>query len=342
MIPKIRYRNYLMVMMLCSIIVLFSSCKDEPPICEISTPQYDEVILYGTTYAITVDADDQDGSLFTKAEIANVEFLIDQISVGTVVLTPYVYEWNTSYESLGSHTITAIAHDDGDNSTSSEVSVILNDAPTCSITTPSGSTVYIGGDVTLQASASDELGGIDLVSFYVNSSLVGTDSYSTYECTWNTSNYSEGYCTITVEATDMYGETTSSYKTVELKKIKILGVWEGTYSGYDDNTSSDVTIQRRLRINTDRTYSDTLWGKPSGQSEYVVYELELGEFEINSSQTEVSWEPYLSKKVDFSTTGNLEEVTSEGHVSLIELSNGDTDWAFYDESLGVSYYLQRR
>jgi poly(hydroxyalkanoate) depolymerase family esterase len=66
---------------------------------------------------IEVDASD-DGA------ISRVEFLVDGMLRGSDATAPYTHGWQTANYSAGSHTITAVAYDDFDNST--EVSVTVS------------------------------------------------------------------------------------------------------------------------------------------------------------------------------------------------------------------------
>jgi hypothetical protein len=65
--------------------------------------------------------------------------------------------------------------------------------PTASITSPTGGTV--SGTVTVAASASDNV-AVSRVDFYVNGSLVGSDSAAPYQYAWNTTGQANGSATL--------------------------------------------------------------------------------------------------------------------------------------------------
>jgi YD repeat-containing protein len=81
--------------------------------------------------------------------------------------------------------------------------------PTVSITAPAcGSTVK--GTVTVTADAADDV-GVTMVEFFVNGVLIGTDTTSPYEATWNTTTAAEDQsATLTAKAHDAAGNITTS------------------------------------------------------------------------------------------------------------------------------------
>jgi len=73
-------------------------------------------------------------------------------------------------------------------------------APTVSVTAPTnGATV--SGTTTISASASDNV-GVTSVGFYIDSSLVSTDTSSPYSYSWSTTSYSNGAHSIYAKAKD--------------------------------------------------------------------------------------------------------------------------------------------
>ena len=104
-------------------VLVFQSCKkdddlvNQNPSCTITSPTSGQEITKGETITISVNATDSDGS------IAKVEFFIDNISKGSVSNPPFNYNWDTSGESIGNHTIKATSIDNSGTSTSDEISV---------------------------------------------------------------------------------------------------------------------------------------------------------------------------------------------------------------------------
>lgn len=81
-------------------------------------------------------------------------------------------------------------------------------APTTSVTSPAaGSTV--SGTITVTASASDDV-GVAKVELYVDGALLGTDTSSPYEFSWNTTTVADGSHTLQSKAYDAAGNVGSS------------------------------------------------------------------------------------------------------------------------------------
>ena len=133
--------------------------------------------------SVTLRADASD-----NAGVARVEFYRDTgILLGTDTTSFYIISWDSSTASSGAHTLYAIAYDNAGNATTSapvNVTVLDTTAPTVAITSPAdGSTVTKNTVVTLQATASDDV-GVTRVEFYVGTTLTCTDTTSPYTCAW--------------------------------------------------------------------------------------------------------------------------------------------------------------
>ncbi|HEX7743839.1 MAG TPA: Ig-like domain-containing protein [Micromonosporaceae bacterium] len=151
--------------------------------------------------------------------VDRVEFFIDggTTPVATDTSAPWQGTWNTAGLVNGSsHTITAKATDDvGQQTTTAARTVTVdNSAPpnAVSLTSPpSGASVT--GTITLNASASDDL-GVSLVEFLVDDHVVGTATTSPYSTTWNTLDplltAYDGSHEIKVRAYDRAGQATTS------------------------------------------------------------------------------------------------------------------------------------
>jgi uncharacterized protein (TIGR02145 family) len=114
---------YLLIILLTGLLNLQFLCLEEPneePTCVITYPTSNNLqIEKGETVTINAEAEDSDGT------ITKVEFFIDNILVATVTIKPYTYDWNTSSEDPGDHTIRVTATDDGDASAHAEISVTI-------------------------------------------------------------------------------------------------------------------------------------------------------------------------------------------------------------------------
>jgi hypothetical protein len=153
------------------------------PTVSITAPATSSFVT-GNSVSVTSTAADNVG-------VSGVQFKLDGANLGAEDLTsPYSVTWDTSAATNGAHTLTAVARDAANNTTtSSSVSVTVdNAAPTVSITAPThGSTV--NGTVAINATAADNTGGsgINKVEFYVDGTLAGTDTTTPYSFSWNTS-----------------------------------------------------------------------------------------------------------------------------------------------------------
>ncbi len=325
-------------------LLFFTSCKDEAPTCAITSPVDDAVYIQGTTVEIDVDADDADGTLFRKAGVDKVEFLIDNILVSTVTSEPYSYSWNTVGEDLGYHDITTIAIDGGDNKTQDEITVLLNDAPSCNITSPADNyDAFQGSTVEISVDADDDIGGIESIEFYVDNSLIGTDNSSPYSYGWNTSSASIGNHTVEAVAVDNYDAETSDEIDVTVNECLVCGTWEAEYSGYDPQTQANLTLKRTLIVNMNTTYVDSLYGKPDDKDTFIAYEAEEGNWIISEDGQSMVWTPTSAKRINIDN-GQLETYSATTHEDQITLGENNLAWRMRDENLDpdVDYDLQKK
>ncbi len=106
--------------------VLFFSCsedepKNQPPTCTITSPNNGEEIEAGIPITISVDTDDRDG------HIAEVRFYVDGTDVSSSSNFSYNYDWYTSDESTGSHTLKVTAIDNSGEQTTDEIGIFITD-----------------------------------------------------------------------------------------------------------------------------------------------------------------------------------------------------------------------
>lgn len=153
-------------------------------------------------------------SIVGSLTVAGVQFYLDGAPLGAEDTTaPYSIPWNTTTESNGSHTLTAVARDLlGLRFTSDPVTVtVFNDKtpPTVSLTSPAaGSTV--SGTITVSAAASDNV-GVGGVQFRLDGASLGAeDTTAPSSVSWNTTTASNGSHTLTATARDAAGNTATS------------------------------------------------------------------------------------------------------------------------------------
>ncbi len=125
--------------------------------------------------------------------------------------------WSVNWTSVpaGTYTVTAKAtatkkNNSDQTATSSAITVIVNAAPTVSITSPSNNAVYPApASITLTATAADSDGTISKVEFFRGgSTLIATVTSAPY--TYNWTSVAQGSYSITAKATDNNNGTTTS------------------------------------------------------------------------------------------------------------------------------------
>ena len=158
------------------------------------------------------------GSATDSVTVASVTFYVDGLLSCTATLAPYSCPWNTSTANNGAHNLTATARDAAGNSASASITVTVSNVtldttpPTISITSP-GSGATVSGTISIQASASDNV-GVASVSFYVDGALTCTASGSPYSCSWGTTSAANGGHTLMATARDAAGNSSSASVTV--------------------------------------------------------------------------------------------------------------------------------
>ena len=154
--------------------------------------------IYGT--AATIAADVNKGY---EKTITKVEFYLNTTKIGEDTVPPYSTTLNTTQYPDGSYTIKVTAYDVRGRTGTEQISVNIkntDDPPSVSIISPQNNST-IGGQVTIQVSATDDR-GIQKVEFYIDNERKSTDLGSPYSWVWDTTSYSEGQHTIKVIAYD--------------------------------------------------------------------------------------------------------------------------------------------
>ena len=193
------------------------------PSISVSAPSTANV---GDVIKLEATASDLDGT------ISQVEFFVDDASVGIATTSTYTKNWTAV---VGSHTIKAIATDNQGSMTTSTISLITvnvagNNAPSINLIAP---TTAVKNDiVALSATATDSDGTITQVEFFVDDVSIGKVSSSPYTANWTALS---GSHTIKAIATDNLGSmTTSSISTIE---VQLVGLNNLTTSNFSFNIS---------------------------------------------------------------------------------------------------------
>ena len=173
------------------------------PIVTISTPKN---AITDDEVTFSAFAEDKDGSIF------QVEFFVDNVSIGYDVTSPYAIKWIAK---TGEHKIKAIATDNRGfkgSSADSTIKVVDNSAPTLELIVDS--IAIVDTQLTISASASDTDGSIQKVEFYIDNVLIATKTSAPYTCTWNTI---LGNHKVKAVATDNRGLTSTKTKDMIVK-----------------------------------------------------------------------------------------------------------------------------
>ncbi|MEA3447520.1 MAG: Ig-like domain-containing protein [Bacteroidota bacterium] len=184
-----------------AILTVDYSVNVEPDV-EIINPVDAQVYSSLATLNIDADASDFDGS------IANVEFFYNGNSIGIDNTSPYSVNW--SIPDYNTYELSAIATDDlGAQTVSEIVSIYVTTPPEVELTKPlNDTTIYGLSTFTIEASATDSIGTVAFVEFYIDGSIVGTDSTAPYSCDWLPSYYNSFL--VNAMATDNNGVTSNS------------------------------------------------------------------------------------------------------------------------------------
>jgi chitodextrinase len=172
------------------------------PQVSITSPVSGSSFIAGSQVAVQANASDADGGITQVAIFENgVQICIDTAA-------PYECTWSPQ---LGEHFLTAQALDNLGGTAASQpvrIDVTTNQPPQVTITSPAtGSNFPVGSQVTVQANASDNDGGIAQVTFFDNDVQICTASAAPFECTWTPQ---AGEHTLTARALDNLSGVTFS------------------------------------------------------------------------------------------------------------------------------------
>ncbi|TSC66477.1 MAG: fibronectin type III domain-containing protein, partial [Candidatus Berkelbacteria bacterium Gr01-1014_85] len=186
------------------------------PTVSIATPANGQTV----SGAVVIEAQATD-----NVGVTRVEFFVDGTPLATDNNAPFSASWDTTNLVQGqSYTLTAKAFDaKGNQGESTPVSVTIADTtgPQVSLTAPlAGSTV--NGQVTITATATDNL-GLNRVEFYVDNTLIATDTSNAYSAVWDTTGLAHNTAhLLKAKAFDNAGnETTSAEISVTVTDITL-------------------------------------------------------------------------------------------------------------------------
>jgi Bacterial Ig domain len=178
---------------------------NDPPSASVTSPASGAAVTGTVSVAVTTAS---------HSGISKVEVYRDGGTlIGTATTSPYTVSWSAAGLAQGSsHTISARAYaGNGKTADSAAVTVSIKDttAPTVSLTSPANGSSTSSSSVALSASASDNV-GVSKVEFYVDGSLLATDTASPYAATWDSTKSTLGTHVLTARAYDQAGNSTVS------------------------------------------------------------------------------------------------------------------------------------
>ncbi|WP_299591362.1 glycosyl hydrolase family 18 protein [uncultured Microbulbifer sp.] len=270
---------------------LLGACDSEnppltPPQGSIAAPTGGATFSENDSVVFSVSASDEDG------QVTSVEFFVD----GTLVATDTAAPWEASWAATaGDHSLTAQVTDNDDLSTTTapvsftvEEDIVVGPvAPQVSITAPAnGSTHTTGDSLTITASASDSDGSVTQVAFYVDGSLLSTDTSAPYSTEWTAI---LGSHTISVVATDNDNLEASAEATISIDDEQVPPVTnhpcrpDGLYTSpgtapnycdiYDAEGREDMGADHPRRI---IGYFTSWRNGANGQPSYLVKDIPWG------------------------------------------------------------------
>jgi hypothetical protein len=173
----------------------------------LTSPANNSLAVAGSSVVLNASATYGSGTSNGRT-IAKVKFYQGSTVIDSVSTSPYSFTWTNVQP--GSYTITARAVNNlGIETASDPITLVVNQAPTVSITSPANNAVISSGsNVVINATAADSDGSITKVEFFQGATLLGQSVTSPYSFTWNAP--ASGSYSLTAKATDNRGTSTTS------------------------------------------------------------------------------------------------------------------------------------
>ena len=174
--------------------------NNQAPAVTIQSPKN---AITGDEVTFTSTAEDKDGT------ITQVEFFVDNVSVGFDNTMPYSMKWSTK---KGVHKVKAIATDNrGFTGTSADSILEVEDNKAPLVELIVDSIAKVGANVLITANATDTDGSIKKIEFFIDNVVLASDSIAPYTSTWKAI---AGKHSVKILATDNRGLTTTKTKDI--------------------------------------------------------------------------------------------------------------------------------
>ncbi len=318
---------------------------NEAPQVSLDNPANNSSFYIGEPINVSATASDPDGV------IAKVTFYLNDQLIATETNAPYTH--SLTLDTLGDYTLKAIAYDNENTTTESEIVAFTiaekpNEAPQVSLDNPTNnSSFYIGDPINVSAAASDPDGVIAKVAFYLNDQLIATETNAPY--THSLTLDTLGDYTLKAIAYDNENTTTESEivtftiaeKPNELPQISVNFTYENakSYAGdkieiFANATDSDGTISR-VEFFLDGNLIATEYVSPYTQSLTfntpgihtvfaIAYDNDSGSSTSNSIEINIEEIPNQLPTVYLETVNANEIYYTGDHIELKALAS-DTD-----------------
>ncbi|WNG25329.1 S8 family serine peptidase [Cystobacter fuscus] len=174
-----------------------------PPAVAITSPG--EGATVDSVVPIRIEASDNFG-------VQRVELYAGSTLLTTDTQAPYTWSWATRTLPNGPYTLTALAHDVAGNVAQSTVNVLVDNdftPPSEPVITSPAAGATVSGTVSIQVAASDDR-QVTKVEFFVDGTLVGTDTTAPFALAWDSVSVFNGGHTLSVKSHDGAGQSAAS------------------------------------------------------------------------------------------------------------------------------------
>ncbi|MBQ4877047.1 chitinase [Pseudoalteromonas luteoviolacea] len=240
---------------------------NQNPEVTLLTPAQGSVFKQNDSVVLSANASDADGA------VGQVEFFIDDVSVGFDNQAPYQINWVAQ---LGPHVVSAVATDDqGAISQASSANIEVkktsnNTPPVIELSSPNNNDQFTLGDVVrITATATDTDGSIASASISVNSTEVATFTNGNIAYDWVSD--TTGQVQIKISATDNSNATSDT--TVN---VKVASASQGGCAGLKSYQAGQAYQNGELVSHNNRKYRCDVSGWCSSNAQWA-YEPGVGQ-----------------------------------------------------------------